>query len=486
MGCSPIVIAQRSLWIGMFGLIDAQTTKAGIDIFPYLLYPLVHVITLEIVGLSAYYIYRQKITSYQYTKGLLLADYITFAGVIMFELLRTTLLSTDFIAVYTVGGTTLILAGVVFLTLLALAVYLVPSGIGSKSVLRLLWEKKVLVVLFATYTAFIVYSAVYLAVEQPFTSQFVPSVTGASVPTPVFSQYYLVLLLVVLLVFIFFPSSLLFLAARKVKDPAVRRVLYVLPIIWGGIGIDLLFFNGFLLSSNNVDATPFGYLIASVAFGASALVFRRASLLTAFFEPVRPTGKVTAEFPFTDSLSVPAAFLQGKTVLLEADPSVPYERVVSDFVRQSISNNNTVYVFTSKGSPVFNALHPISGVRFYILSAKVAYPKPEDNEPSQILIPANDQAVILDLIDKTILAATAPAQVAFVFDSISDMILSAGFEATYKLVKQANETTGNGRTATLFLMTLGAHDEKVVSFIRSLFPTQLVDDPHGLTITRSQ
>ena len=93
---------------------------------------------------------------------------------------------------------------------------------------------------------------------------------------------------------------------------------------------------------------------------------------------------------------------------------------------------------------------------------------------------------MLDLIDKTISAATAPAQVAMVFDSISDMVLSGGFEATYKFVKQVNETTGNGRTATLFLMTLGAHDEKVVSFVRSLFPTQLVDDASGLRVTRSQ
>jgi hypothetical protein len=124
-------------------------------------------------------------------------------------------------------------------------------------------------------------------------------------------------------------------------------------------------------------------------------------------------------------------------------------------------------------------------VRFYILSAKVSYPKPEENEPLQILIPNNDQAVILDLIDKTISAAEAPTQVAIVFDSISDMILSGGFEGTYKFVKQVNETTGNGRTAALFLMTLGAHDEKVVSFVRSLFPTQLVDDAGGLRMTRS-
>jgi hypothetical protein len=406
-------------------------------------------------------------------------------GVIVFEFLRTALLSTDFITTYTIGGTSLILADVVLLTLLAVTVYLVPSGIGTKSIVKLLWEKKAHVALFAAYTAFIAYAGAYLIAEEPFTSKFVPSVTGALVPITVFTPFYLVLLLVILAVFILYPSSLLVAAARKVKDPSVARVLNILPIIWSGIGVDLLFFNGYLLSSN-IDATPFGYLIASVAFGISALVFRRASLLTAFFEPVRQTGKFTAEFPFTERLGVEATFLQGRSMLLEADPSVPYEQVVADFARQSISNNHTVYVFTAKGSPIYNSLHKTAGVRFYILSAKVSYPKPEDNEPSQILIPANDQAVILDLIDKTITAATAPAQVAIVFDSISDMVLSAGFEATYKFVKQMNETTGNGRTAALFLMTLGAHDEKVVSFVRSLFPTQLVEDPSGLRVTRSQ
>jgi hypothetical protein len=455
------------------------------DIFPYLLYPLVHIITLEITGLSAYYIYRQKITAYRYTKGLLLAVHLLFAGVIIFEFLRTAFLSTAFIQTYTIGGTSLVLADVVLLTLLAVTVYLVPSGIGNKTIVRLLWENKVHAVLFAAYTAFIAYAGTYLVVEQPFTSTKVPSVTGAQVPITVFTQYYLLLLLGVLAVFILYPSAMLVFAARKVKDPSVSRVLNILPIIWSGIGVDLLFFNGYLLASN-FDATPFGYLIASVAFGVSALVFRRASLLTAFFEPARPTGTVTAEFPFTQRLGVPPDFLKGRTFLLETDPSVAYEQAVTDFGRQSLSNNHTVYVFTAKGSPIYNALQKVGGVRFYILSAKVTYPKPEENEPSQILIPSNDQAVFLDLIDKTISAASAPAQVALVFDSISDMILSAGFEDTYKFVKQVNETIGNGRTAALFLMTLGAHDEKVVSFVRSLFPTQLIDDASGLRMTRSQ
>lgn len=130
------------------------------DIFPYLLYPLVHIITLEITGLSAYFIYRQKITAYLYTKGLLLAVHVLFAGVVIFEFLRTAFLSVNFITTYTIGGTELILADVVLLTLLAVTVYIVPSGIGNKSVVELLMQKKWLLVLFGAYTIFIGYAGV--------------------------------------------------------------------------------------------------------------------------------------------------------------------------------------------------------------------------------------------------------------------------------------------------------------------------------------
>lgn len=472
----------------------ALATVSAVQPLPLVLNPLVQIITLEIVALAAFYMYRQKLTAYKYAKGLLIADYALFAGVMVLELLRTAVYSTadfqssGFVYPYTVIGTGLVLVSVIVLTLLAVSVYLVPSGIGTKSVGRLLLDRKVHTALFGGYAGFIIFAIVYLALEAPFSAQQVPTLTGVIVPVSAFNSSYLLILLIVQLVFIFYPSVLLFLASRKAKDPAVRRVLRILPLVWSGIGVELLIFNGYLLSIN-IDATSFGYLIAAAAFGATALVFRRASLLTAFFEPIKPTGNaggVTAEFPFTERLDVPSGFLQGRTLLLEDDPSVPYEQVITDFARQSISNNQTVYVFTAKGSPIYNALRNMTGVRFYILSSKVTYPKPEEGQPSQILVPAGDQAVILDLLDKTISAAESPSQVAIIFDSISDMILSGSFEDTYKFVKQVNEVAGNGKTSALFLMTYGAHEDKVVSFIRSLFPTQLIEDATGLRMTRSQ
>jgi hypothetical protein len=459
-------------------------SAASPSAFSLLLYPLVHIITLEVTGLSAVYVYRQKLTAYKYTKGLLLAVHALFIGVVIFEFLRTVLLSMAFIGAYTLGGTLLILADVLLLTLLAVSVYLVPSGLGTKNILRLMWERKIHVVLFSAYAAYIIYIGAYLVVYMPFTSAQVAAITGALLPSTKFDTTYLLFLLVTLVIFILYPSSLLFLASRKVKDADVRRVLRILPIAWSGIGLELLIFNGYLLSAG-LDATPFGYLIASGGFGATAVVFRRASLLTSFFEPVKPTAtQVSAGSPFTDRLGMQPAFLKGRSFLLEIDPSVPYEQLVSDFATQCLSSKMMVYVFSAKGNPVYDALNKISGLRFYILSSKVSYPKP-DEQPYQILIPNNDQAVLLDIIDKTV-AVGNEGEVAIVFDSISDSILSSGFEAAYKFVKQVNETLGGSRTTSLFLMTLGAHDEKVVSFIKSLFPNQLVDDKAGVRVTRSQ
>src|SRR2546425_13476 len=69
----------------------------------FVLYPLVHIFTLEITGLSAFYVYRQKMSAYSFGRGPLIGVHILFMGLVVFELLRTSLLSTNFIDVYTIG-----------------------------------------------------------------------------------------------------------------------------------------------------------------------------------------------------------------------------------------------------------------------------------------------------------------------------------------------------------------------------------------------
>ena len=455
----------------------------------FVLYPLVHIFTLEITGLSAFYVYRQKMSAYSFGRGPLIGVHILFMGLVVFELLRTSLLSTNFIDVYTIGGTIFVLADVILLTLIAVTVYLVPKGVGYRGIVAELFSKKRQVLPFATYVGLIVFAAVYLALAHPFSNPIDPSqytatiIPGLFLPSPLFTPLYLEILLAVLLIFMVYPSTLLVLGARKVKDKAIRRVLVVLPVCWSGIGLDLLAFNGYVLSSLQIDATPFGYLIASVAFGVTALVFRRASLLTGFFEPTRVRQPGAAIYPFSTRLGSERGAVRELKALLEVDSSLAYEQVVVDFAVELSSNNLPVYAFTSKGSPVYNALNRVPGVRFYILSGKVSYPRPDD-QPYQILVPNNDHAVLLDLLDKTI-ASNSATGAAIIFDSVSDMVLLTGVESAYKFLKQANESMGGNKVASIFLMTAGAHEERVVNVLRGLFPNILVYDSSGLRMTRT-
>src|SRR5438445_13418028 len=125
----------------------------------FVLYPLVHIIALQITGLSAYYVYRQKMSAYSFGRGPLIGVHILFMGLVVFELLRTSLLSTNFIDVYTIGGTIFVLADVILLTLIAVTVYLVPKGVRYCRFVAYLLSKKGQVLLFADYDALKVFAA---------------------------------------------------------------------------------------------------------------------------------------------------------------------------------------------------------------------------------------------------------------------------------------------------------------------------------------
>ncbi len=121
-------------------------------------------------------------------------------------------------------------------------------------------------------------------------------------------------------------------------------------------------------------------------------------------------------------------------------------------------------------------------MRLYILTTRVSYPTPGD-QPNEVSVPQNDQAIILDVIDKTV-HANPEGKVAIIYDNISDLILSAGFEETYKFLKQINEIVNDPRVNALFLLTAGAHPAENVSLIRSLFPFHISYDSTGLKFTR--
>ena len=441
--------------------------------------PSVDVLTFAITAVSVFYVYKQQPSQYPYVKGLLIGVHLFFEGVIVFEILRNFITTPDFMDLYTIFATSFILWDVVLLTGIAYSVYFRPGGRGFLGKIKSIfyrWPHGIIFLAFMIYTG---YTDVYLVSAMPYSIVSLQSLGGVITTSTAFEPYFLILSVLDLLFFLTYPSALLILATRKVKDKAVRSALIILPISWAGIGAELLIFNGYLITLG-LDLTAFGYIIAAFAFAISASIFRRASLLSSFFEP--PSQLVPPTSPFSNRITTADVSFEGAKSLLEVDPSSDYDDAVKEFAVEQISKGALVFVFTSRGSPVFNALSNMSAVRFYMMTSKVSYPKPTEL-PNELLVPQNDQAVLLDLLDKTV-SSTAGNKASVIFDSISDLIQYGGFESTYKFIKQSNEILSSPLVSSLFLLASGAHEEKVLSLTRSLFPNHLSYDARGLRLTR--
>ncbi len=452
-----------------------------------LLIPAIHVITLVITGMSALYVARQKTTEYTQVRNLLVLVHMFYMGVVTLELARNFVAGDVFLSVYTVVGTNFVLADVFLLTLVALAIFYRASGKSFRNIIREIYSHQTQATFFTLYGIYILISGGYLAAAQPFSSQLVPNLVGilrgftptscASLPfgCQAATQYnglYLDMLLGILLIFLAYPSTLLLLSRARSTDEEVRAAFTILPVAWVAIGLDLLFFNGYLLNEG-FDFSAIGYLLAAAAFAATAATFRRATLLSAFFQPsvVAPAPVAAPAVTFSGRLGLQTERVIGKEFLLEVNPSVRYEESIRDLALELGSKGFLLFAFTSKGSPVHNSLSGLENVRFFTMTTRVSYPKPGEL-PTEVLVPSSDQSVLLNVLDKAI-TSNPGLKFGLVFDSVTDLLLSSGLETTYKFLKQANEMISSHAVTAVFLMTSGAHGEREVSIVKSLFSNQL-------------
>lgn len=440
-----------------------------------LLIPAIHIVTLLITATSAIYVYRQKTTDYPQVRNLLVMVHVFYMGVVSFEFARTfvpaqvDLITQAFLTIYTICNTSFVLADVFLLTLVAVAIYYRPNGKRMMDILREVGKHQTGMTLLGVYTFYILLAEGYLLVVRPFVPKLLPNILGATVITTQFDQQYLGMLLGILLVFIVYPAGLLLLARRRTADIQVRRAFAILPVAWIGIGIDLLVFNGFLLNPPiSVDASAIGYLFAAAAFSATASTFRRATLLSAFFQPgIAAAGIAPPATTFSGRVGLTTQAALGRVFLLEADSSSNFEEPIKDLANELGSNQRVVFAFTAAGSPIYSALTGMTNVRFFTMTRKVSYPRPGES-PDEVLVPSTDQSVLLNVLDKAI-TSNPDLKLGVIFDSVTDLILSSGLEMTYKFLKQANEMLNTHHVTAVFLMTAGAHSDREVNVVKSLF-----------------
>ena len=437
---------------------------------------------MAITVVSAYFVSRQQARTYGNTRNFLVLVHFFFLGVVILEFFRNFYSSPGFVTIYTEGATSFILIDVVLLTLVAASFYYRPSAQGGGSPLLGLLKRRWHAVGFSAFMAYIALVEAYLLISQPFSPAQITNIAGVTLYDTVFDPTYVNLLFVVLVLFILYPSVQLLLSRKRTSDKGVRRALLILPICWSAIGLEFLIFNGYLLIQG-IDASSLGYLIGAAVFLITARIFRQATTFATLFATVAAVVPTTTVSRFSARLGVQEGYPEGRLMLMETNSSTDFEDAVLDFIQEMVSSGSSAFIFTSRGSPVYDVVSKEAGVRVYVFSASISYPK-ETDKRDEILVPANDIPILLDVLSK-IVSVNPGAKIAVVFDSLSDVVLSQGLQECYKFVRQASAILNLANISSLFMLTLGAHDEQTVSLLKSLFPNHLTLEPTGLRIARA-
>ena len=438
-------------------------------------------LTVALISISGFYVYRQSGKYHPELKTLLILVHLFFGGVIVLEILRNFLSGSNFMFYYTVGGTSFVLWDVELLTIVACLIYIRPLRNGVKSSFSVILQNRLVGATFALSTALIVATNLYLLILRPYSVITDRNLFGAPVETAIMSPTLLLLLVSVLGMFAAFPSVLFITARGKTRNNQARGGLLLLPILWCVIGLDLVIVNGFILSQG-IDAVTLGYLLATIMFGLSARQFRRTSLLSSFFEPTIIFDGAVPSFPFTKRARMQSPIPAGN-YLLEVDSSTHYEKYVKDLAFELVSNGYLLFVFTPRASRLYSALSKMRDARFYVMTSTTSYPCSTDRV-NEILVPEDDPTILLDTLRNTVGSVSSSSGIGVIFDNVSDMILSDGFENSYKFMRRTNEILGDSKIVAAFLATQGAHEERVSNLIQNLFQNHLTLDSLGIQVKR--
>jgi CheY-like chemotaxis protein len=179
--------------------------------------------------------------------------------------------------------------------------------------------------------------------------------------------------------------------------------------------------------------------------------FTAAALLT----EVKRQLDATKGSKFSKQLGLEHGKLKGKKLLLEFDPSTPYERTVRDFVLECASDGEKVIVLSKIGNPVYNAVQDEEGVEILPLTSMVSQIAESEDQPMTL-----------------------------VYDNITDLVVSAGAQSAYGQLQNMLGFLSPEKVTALFLLNSAAHDQKETFGLRGLFSNQLVYGKQGTAIIK--
>jgi hypothetical protein len=184
---------------------------------------------------------------------------------------------------------------------------------------------------------------------------------------------------------------------------------------------------------------------------------------------------------FSKSISFDHKQLVGRRILLEFNPTSNYEKVVDGLAKEAMANVEPILVFTSSTSPIHTYLAKQPTIKFFLTSLSTSTPK--SISENTMLLPAKNTPLILDAISK-VLETYGDANVCFVFDILSELLMTTTPERTFTFLRHALDMLSSEKTTCLFLLNTGSHETEVVSSLRSLFSNQIAYDKNGLEIVK--
>jgi hypothetical protein len=300
--------------------------------------------------------------------------------------------------------------------------------------------------------------------------------TGDIEYAAVYQPWYRGLTILVGIAVFVYPCFTLFRLSKQPKDEKVKRslkIFFVCLVLYTLTAPILTFIRKYGYSEYELIYLSHMALLAIMWYG-----FREATVFSEFFE--KPRYILFAKGPldsFSRSLGLEHDELVGRKILLEFDAASNYEKIIHNFVIEALSNKESVAIFTRRGSAIHSSLSGEKDVKFFCLTQQVAVPTRFSD--TEILLASNETSIMLNLLDK-MLKSKEEGAVNIIFDNLSDLVLTIGFEKTYNFMKSATEMLASRNITALFLVNTLAHSPTILSSLRSLFSNQIFFDRSGI------
>ncbi|MCW4032527.1 MAG: hypothetical protein NWF08_03940 [Candidatus Bathyarchaeota archaeon] len=149
--------------------------------------------------------------------------------------------------------------------------------------------------------------------------------------------------------------------------------------------------------------------------------------------------------------------LRGRRILFEFDPSTLYEEVIINFVKESQTDTEKIILFSPKSSILYEKLKNVKDIEFVPLSEMILSPIFDTHSGKHLTI---------------------------IYDNLSELIISIGFDSSYRFIRKTLELLADYDSTALFLFNPNAHASNETNSIRSLFSDRIVFEKEGLKIIK--